>query len=219
MRKRKFVFGSSSACSRLTEVSDPDQPKPTSSIFVPFNFRPSTPPPPPPPPPGPPPPLLESATPVTPSLASTPAPSDPETTEAYGQSNTSEDTSSVSESEPSPKRHRPQRRTPCALRVGFEDQDHVLCLPEAVAESDVEFLLEVCPKVAQQITHVRVISGPGSCLCPRHMFSQSAIDVSAVLALLPKVMSVTTVQPERPLSPQEERTYDLSFSSISRLIM
>lgn len=216
--KRKFVFGSGSVYSRLTEVSDPDQPKPTSSIFVPFNYRPATPPPPPPPgpPPGPPPPPpLESA---TPSLTSTPAPSDTETTEAYGQSNTSEDSSSVSEYEPSPKRHRPQR-TPCALRVGFEDQDHVLCLPEAVAESDVEFLLEVCPKVAQQITHVRVISGPGSCLCPRHMFSQSAIDVSAVLALLPKVMSVTTVQPERPLSPHAERTYDLSFSSISRLIM
>jgi hypothetical protein len=219
MRKRKFVFGSKdSPYSRLTEVSDPDKPKPTSSIFVPFNYRPATPPPPPPPgPPPPPPPPLESA-PATPSLVSTPAPSDTETTEAYGQSHTSEDSSSVSECEPSPKRHRPQR-TPCALRVGFEDQDHVLCVPEAAAESDVEFILEVFPKLAQQITHVRLISGPGSCLCPRHMFSLSAIDMSAVLAKLPRVMSVTTVVPERPLSPQEEHTYDLRLTTTSKLVM
>lgn len=223
--KRKFVFGSNNrgCCSRLIEIFEASTPPvPTSSVYVPSLLQ----------TPAPlqtlrmPPRLVDTTAPATPStpstIASTPAPADTETTEAYGQSSASEDSSSASEFEPSPKRHKPQRqqqRTPCALRVGFEDQDHVLCLPEAAAESDVEFLLEVMPKVAQQITHVRVITGPGSCTCPRHMFSQTVIDVSAVLAQLPRVMSVTTVVPERPLSPQEEHTYDLSLTSVSRLIM
>jgi hypothetical protein len=211
--KRKFVWGDRSITGcRLLDVSDPiTHPKgvPVSTIYVPSTFRPtiqaSLPPPPPPSSPPPPPPSY--------------SPTDIERTETE-EEEYPEHEDSTEPDEPSPKRHRSGTHSPvpCVLRVGHGNNDHILCLPEAATEAEVGFILDVCPKVADQITNVRLVVGPGSCGCARHALSQSVINLSGVLTRLPRVMSLTTVTPERPLSPQEERTFDLHINAVSRLM-